>query len=134
MPFSLSYYRITLNRKMKKVIFIAVLGFFTLNQQVNAQEIKAKPNKTEMLAKMQEKLSLSDAQVTQIKGINDKYESREADVKARMQKIKEEHKAIRNEKKAEMDKVLTAEQREKIKAWKEERKDKKKGQARKVQK
>lgn len=111
---------------MKNLFFTLLIGIIGLNFQANAQEMRGKPAKGEMLQKMQEKLSLTDSQVAQIKAIDEKYENREEDLRSRMQKIKEEHQALKSEKKAEVDKVLTAEQREKIKAWKEERKEKRK--------
>ena len=120
---------------MKKLIFIAVLGIFSFGHQLDAQQMKGRPEKGEMLERMQEKLQLTDNQVAQIKAIDAKYESREANLKAQMTKLKEEHKALRAEKKAEIDKVLTAEQREKINAWKDDRQSKRpRGGVRKMQK
>lgn len=116
---------------MKKLFLIAFIGLFTLNQTATAQEHRGKPDKGEMLERMKEKLNLSDAQVKQIQAIDAKYEGRESDLKSQMQALKQQHRALRDEKRAEIDKVLTAEQRDKIKTWKENRGERKKDMGRK---
>ena len=104
---------------MKNSVILMLFVFLTLGGNLNAQQGKhSKMDKGEMLEKMKERLSLSDQQVTQIKAIDAKYKSQEQDLKSQMQKVKEEHKAVRTQKKNEIDQVLTAEQRNKIKEWK----------------
>ncbi|MDO5655597.1 MAG: hypothetical protein Q4G27_05605 [Flavobacteriaceae bacterium] len=108
---------------MKNILFIAIIGIFSLSSSVQAQQVKGKKDKVEMLEKMKEKLQLSDNQISQIKAIDAKYEGRETEIVKKMSEIKEEHNALKTEKKAEIDKILTNEQREKIKIWREEHKN-----------
>ena len=104
---------------MRNSVLLVLLVFITLGGKLNAQQFgsEAKRDKTEMLEKMKERLSLSDQQVTQIKAIDAKYLKQQQESKDKMTKLREEHQALRDQKKAEIDQVLTADQRQKMTDW-----------------
>lgn len=112
---------------MKNYAILLLLVFFTLGGTLNAQQREMKPglDKSAMMDRMKEKLSLTDQQVLKIKAIDAKYQNQEQELKAKMKYLKQEYTALRNKKKAEIDVVFTPEQRTKIKDWKKNaRKDK----------
>jgi Spy/CpxP family protein refolding chaperone len=90
-------------------------------KNMSAEE-KAK-HKTDRMTK---KLDLSEDQAKQIYALNLESEQEREVLKAEMKKLKEKSKAKRLEKMADIEKILTAEQNEKIKALKAKRQEKKK--------
>lgn len=80
-----------------------------------------KKEKGEMLEKMKEKLGLSDQQVSKIKAIDAKYQSQEDALKAKAKTLRDQHKELRAKKRKEIDQILTAEQKEKVKSMKKNR-------------
>lgn len=111
---------------MKKNVILILLFVFSFASMANAQSKGDYPKKDKgaMLDKMKEKLSLTDQQVSQIKAIDAKYENEEEALEAKMKSAKDEYRALREKKKAEINKVLTTEQQAKIQEWKKEHKDK----------
>ena len=111
---------------MKKNVILILLFVFSFASMANAQNKGDYPKKDKgaMLDKMKEKLSLTDQQVSQIKAIDAKYENEEEALEAKMKSAKDEYRALREKKKAEINKVLTTEQQAKIQEWKKEHKDK----------
>ncbi|MDG4945574.1 Spy/CpxP family protein refolding chaperone [Weeksellaceae bacterium KMM 9713] len=109
---------------MKKSLILLLLVFFTLGGIMNAQhrDGEHKKDKGEMLERMKEKLGLTDQQVSKIKAIDAKYQSQEDALKAKAKTLREEHKALRSKKREEIDQILTAEQKEKVKSMKKNRK------------
>lgn len=113
---------------MKNSVILSLFVIFMLGGTLDAQQKgkRAKMNKSEMMEKMKERLSLTDQQVSQIQAIDAKYKSQEEDLKSRMKKVREEYKEVRKQKKNEIDQILTEEQRKKISEWKDKsKKDKK---------
>lgn len=90
-------------------------------KNMSAEE-KAK-HKTDRMTK---KLDLSEDQAKQIYALNLESEQEREVLKAEMKKLKEKSKAKRLEKMADIEKILTAEQNEKIEALKAKRQEKKK--------
>lgn len=107
---------------MKNSVLLMLLVFLTLGGNMTAQQrgLEANRDKGEMLDKMKEKLSLTDQQVSQIKAIDSKYSNQEQDFRNKMTKLREEHQALRDQKKSEIDKILSTEQRQKITEWRKE--------------
>lgn len=105
---------------MKKSLILLLLVLFTLGGIMNAQHRGGEhtKDKGEMLERMKEKLGLTDQQVSKIKAIDAKYQSQEDALKAKAKTLREEHKALRSKKREEIDQILTAEQKEKVKSMK----------------
>lgn len=108
---------------MKNSLILLVLVLFTLGGIMTAQHRDGghKKEKGEMLEKMKEKLGLSDQQVSKIKAIDAKYQSQEDALKAKAKTLRDQHKELRAKKREEIDQILTAEQKEKVKSMKKNR-------------
>lgn len=113
---------------MKKVLFVAALLLGTVAMaQEGKERAKLTPEERceKKMEKMDEQLDLSDDQVAKIKAIHmansDKMEAKRAEMK----KLKDEMKVMRDASKAEIEKVLTDDQKEKLKEIEAKRKAKK---------
>lgn len=112
---------------MKKVLLIAALLIGTVGMAQEKEKAKLTPEQKieKKMAKLDEQLDLSDAQVAKLKAIHlDHAKAMEAK-KAEMKKLKAEMKEMREAAKKEFDAELTDEQRAKMKELQEARKAKK---------
>lgn len=116
-------------KNIQKIAFLALVLFFAFSVSTFAQgQGKHKHhNKQEKLEKMKQELGLSEAQVEQMKAL---YQTQKEDNKELRKEAKEGNeesrakwKANRMEFKAEIDKILTPEQRKKAEALKAEHRD-----------
>jgi len=99
---------------MKKLILSAAflgLGVFGFAQTTNYGKASFEQRKAEHLQKMKQELNLTDAQVAQIKALN---EQKKADKKQEMQAVKEDRMQKMKEKDVEMQKILTPDQYKKF--------------------
>ena len=81
-------------------------------------------DKDKMIEKLTTSLGLSTVQVNQVKAIEANYDLQEEALKQQFEALKEQRKALREAKKAEIDQILTLEQRAKLETLKAERKAK----------
>lgn len=102
---------------IQKIALLSLALFFAFSVSAFAQDEEGRHGKhhnhEQKLERMKTELGLSDAQVEQIKALHEK----------KKETNKAERKAKREEFKAEMDKILTPEQRKKAEALHAERKD-----------
>ncbi len=85
-----------------------------------------KMDKEKMLEHLTESLDLSASQVESIKKIDASFESEEAKIEGQMKALREKKREIMKQKKAEIDKVLTREQKAKLHEMKEKRRERRK--------
>ncbi|AFM04912.1 hypothetical protein Fleli_2547 [Bernardetia litoralis DSM 6794] len=116
---------------IKKIALLSLALFFTFSVSTYAQKHGGKHgkhhNQEEKLEKMKTELGLSDTQVEQIKALHEKQKEESKDLRKEAREGNEESrakmKANRAEFKAEMEKILTPEQRQKAEALRAEHKD-----------
>ncbi|MDO5510503.1 MAG: hypothetical protein Q4F57_07385 [Weeksellaceae bacterium] len=116
---------------MKKFIITTALFAFIGTASLNAQVRKSEKSpeqrqekKEMMMQKMTETLSLTPAQVNQIREINEKYAAEESRLRAETSTLQNRRKEFHKRKKAEISSVLNADQRAKLENMKSERKNK----------
>lgn len=114
---------------MKKLVFsfaLVGLGTLAMAQQTQKKEItpeqkaKFEQRKTERFEKMKADLKLSDAQVSQIKTLQEQNKVQREKMMAERKAQMQEHKAKREQMQADMKKILTPEQYVK---WEEMKKE-----------
>lgn len=111
---------------MKKIILSAafiVLGTLAFAQKTDGdKKVKFEEKRTERLAKLKTELNLSDAQVTQIKALQDKkMEARKADMQMEKADRRKEMKTKMDQNDQDMKSILTPEQ---YKKWQEKKEQK----------
>lgn len=117
--------------KFKSLAFIAFLMMFSISSYSFAQEdlppdapMPPHPPKEKMLEVMKEKLNLTEAQMNQIKKIDESFEAQENALEEQMKALREKRKAVFEQKKAEVEKILSQEQKAKLEEMKAKRKEK----------
>lgn len=114
---------------MKKLVLsfaLVGLGTFAMAQQTQKKEITPEQKamyeqrKAERFDKMKADLKLSDAQVNQIKNLQEKNKAQREKMMAERKVQMQEHKAKREQMQADMKKILTPEQYAK---WEQMKKD-----------
>ncbi len=114
---------------MKKLVLsfaLVGLGTFAMAQQTQKKEITPEQKamfeqrKAERFDKMKTDLKLSDAQVSQIKNLQEKNKAQREKMMAERKVQMQEHKAKREQMQADMKKILTPEQYAK---WEQMKKD-----------
>lgn len=120
--------------KLLITLFSILVFGWAFGQELPPSEMEGKHphkmDKTKMLERLTQTLSLTEAQVKEIQAINKNYEKEELELEAQMKVLMDKKKEIREAKKSEIDKILTPEQKakliemrkEKKTQWKEKRK------------
>ncbi len=106
---------------MKKTIVASII-FLSFGVASFAQEYDAKPVSKEehmemrkkMKEKMAKKLELTPEQMTKINAIDAKYEKQEDELHEKAEALRKERRALMDAKRAEVKKVLTQEQAQKV--------------------
>jgi len=111
---------------MKKIILSAafiVLGSLTFAQKMDGdKKAKFEEKRAEKLANLKAELNLSDAQVAQIKAVQDKkMEARKADMQLQKADRKKDMKAMMEKNDQDMKTILTPDQ---YKKWQEKKEQK----------
>ena len=111
---------------MKKILYIGALLItttyaFTQSKCDDHKDHEKKEEKLkEMRDKMAKELSLTDEQIKKINLIEDKYKIQEDQLRNKSEELRKQIHKLKENKKSEIDKVFTEEQRQKIKKIKED--------------
>lgn len=116
---------------MKKIIFVGALVFsstfaFTQSKCEDPKDHDKKEQKVkEMRDRMAKELNLTEDQIKKINLIEDKYKSREDELRKKSEELRQQIHQLKEDKKSEINKVFTEEQRQKLKKIKEDMHNKK---------
>lgn len=117
---------------MKRIIFVGVLVLsstfaFTQSTFENSKDCNKKEQKVkEMRDRMAKELNLTEDQIRKINLIEDKYKSKEDELRKKSEELRKQIHKLKEDKKSEINEVLTEDQRQKIKIIKEDMHNKKK--------
>lgn len=114
---------------MKNVLFITtlILAGTAFGQTEEPRERKSPEERAEMMTKkMKKNLDLTDEQANQVKEQNLLFFQKQEEQRAKMEALREEGKAMREEHKSALKTILTPEQAAKAEELMEERKEKRK--------
>ena len=117
---------------MKRIIFVGVLVLsstfaFTQSTGENGKDCNKKEHKVkEMWDRMAKELNLTEDQIRKINLIEDKYKSKEDELRKKSEELRKQIHKLKEDKKSEINEVLTEDQRQKIKIIKEDMHNKKK--------
>ncbi|MCO6564289.1 MAG: hypothetical protein J6581_02470 [Apibacter sp.] len=117
---------------MKRIIFVGVLVLsstfaFTQSTCENSKDCNKKEHKVkEMRDRMAKELNLTEDQIRKINLIEDKYKSKEDELRKKSEELRKQIHKLKEDKKSEINEVLTEDQRQKIKIIKEDMHNKKK--------
>ncbi len=82
-----------------------------------------KMDRKKMLERLSKTIELTPSQVAQIKKVDAAFEEKEREIDEKMKEIHEKRREIMKAKKAELDKILTPEQKEKLKEMRKEKRE-----------
>ncbi len=114
------------------IIFLSlgVTSFAQIDEKAPMNPEKRMEHRKEMKEKMAEKLGLTPEQISQVNAIDAKYEAQEMKMMKAFEELRTQRKNLMDAKRAEIKKLLTPEQAEKIEALEQrklERRGKMKG-------
>lgn len=113
--------------KLLLVMSVMLIGVYSLDAQRSPKSAEAMElRKSSYMDKLADELQLTDKQKAEIEKSNQKYIAERKSLVNDYQKVRDEHRAkmkvVAEKERAELDKILTAEQQAKLKALKEEKK------------